>query len=67
MLFTFDAAYTHENLDRGIISGFHHTPVDAIKSLARLRQLAEAHDAELFVAHDMDAFSGYRVAPEFYA
>jgi 4-pyridoxolactonase len=67
MLFTFDAAYTHENLDRGIISGFHHTPIDAIKSLARLRRLAAEHDAELFVAHDMNAFSGYHVAPAFYA
>jgi 4-pyridoxolactonase len=67
MLFTFDAAYTLENLDREIISGFHLDPVAATKSIKRLKKLARDHDATIFVAHDLEAFDGYKRAPESYA
>ncbi|MGH2444145.1 MAG: N-acyl homoserine lactonase family protein, partial [Chloroflexota bacterium] len=66
MLFTADAAYCMESLERGIISGFHHTPVDAVRSIKRLHATAAKHDAEFFVPHDMQAFVDYRKAPHGY-
>jgi len=66
MLFTFDAAYSLENLEREIISGFHLDPIAATESIRRLKALAAEHDAELFVAHDLPAFAGYRRAPDAY-
>ena len=64
LLFTFDAAYAHESLERLIPSGFHLDPTAAVRSLRRLNSLARTHDARIFVAHDMDAFAGYSLAPE---
>jgi 4-pyridoxolactonase len=66
MLFTGDAAYSLESIERGIISGFHHTPVDGVRSIDRLRRLARQYEAEYFVPHDMAAFTSYRKAPEGY-
>jgi 4-pyridoxolactonase len=66
MLFTGDAAYSLESIERGIISGFHHTPVDGVRSIGRLRSLAKKYDAEFFVPHDERAFADYRKAPEAY-
>jgi 4-pyridoxolactonase len=66
MLFTFDAAYTNENIEREIVSGFHLDPVAGTRSLRRIRKLARDHDADVFVAHDAAAFAGYRRAPAYY-
>jgi 4-pyridoxolactonase len=63
LLFAFDAAYAHESLDRLIPSGFHLDPTAAVRSLRRLKSLARAHGARIFVAHDMAAFNGYSLAP----
>lgn len=66
MLLAMDVAYTAAALERGIQPGFHHTPVDGVRSIARVKQLAEEHGAEIFFSHDMDAWRGYRHAPDFY-
>lgn len=66
MLFTGDAAYALESIEREIISGFHHTPVDGVRSIKRLRSLAKQYEAEVFVPHDAGAFKGYRKAPDAY-
>lgn len=66
MLFAMDVAYTSAALEKGIQPGFHHTPVDGVRSIARVKQLAEQHGAEIFYSHDMDAWHGYRHAPEHY-
>lgn len=66
MLFTSDAAYSLENIERGIISGFHHSPVEGVRSIDRLRRLTTRYEAEFFVPHDMAAFEGYRKAPDYY-
>jgi 4-pyridoxolactonase len=63
LLFAFDAAYARESLERLIPSGFHLDPTAAVRSLRRLNSLARTYDARIFVAHDMDAFNGYRLAP----
>lgn len=66
ILFAFDAAYSHENLEREIVSGFHLDPVAATASIRRLKTIAQQHDAEIFVAHDLLAFEAYRRAPDAY-
>jgi 4-pyridoxolactonase len=65
-LFTFDATYTRENLEKEINSGFHIDPVAGVRSIRRLKQLAEQHGAELFFSHDMEAYRTYKTAPDYY-
>ena len=61
-----DVAYTSAALERGIQPGFHHTPVDGVRSIARVKQIVQETGAEIFYSHDMDAWGGYRHAPERY-
>ena len=63
MLFTGDACYTRENLDRNITSSFHIDPVAAVESMERLRQVARDREAELFFSHDAVSFADYKLAP----
>jgi 4-pyridoxolactonase len=66
LLFAMDVAYTAAALERGIQPGFHHSPVDGVRSIAKVKRLAEETGAEVFYSHDMDAWGGYRRAPEHY-
>lgn len=66
MLFTADAIYSKKNLDMMCISSFHLDPTASVKSMQRLKDLAEKHDAELFFSHDPDSFPGYVKAPDGY-
>ncbi|HKC76937.1 MAG TPA: N-acyl homoserine lactonase family protein [Gaiellaceae bacterium] len=66
LLFAMDVAYTADALERGIQPGFHHTPVDGVRSIARVKQLAEERGAQIFLSHDMEAWQGYTHAPGHY-
>jgi 4-pyridoxolactonase len=66
LLFAMDVAYTAEALERGIQPGFHHTPVDGVRSIARVKQLASERGAQIFLSHDMEAWHGYVHAPRYY-
>ncbi len=66
MLFTIDAAYTKKSLETLNQSSFHHDPIAGVRSMRRLRALAESHDAELFYSHDAASFAAYQTAPAFY-
>ena len=66
MLFAVDVAYTVAAYEKGIQPGFHHTPVDGVRSIARVKSLAEQHGADVYFSHDMDAWNTYRHAPDFY-
>lgn len=66
MFFAFDVVYTGEALEKGIQPGFHIDPVAGVRSIQRVKQLAEEHDADIYFSHDMDAWNTYRHAPEFY-
>ena len=46
--------------------GFHIDPVAGVRSIRRVKELAEEHDAEIFFSHDMDAWHTYRHAPDPY-
>jgi len=66
MLFAFDVAYTRTAYERGVQPGFHYDPVAGVRSIRRLKELAERHGADVFFSHDMDAWRTYRHAPEHY-
>jgi 4-pyridoxolactonase len=66
LLFAMDVSYTAGAMEKGIQPGFHHTPVDGVRSIARVKQLAEERGAQIFYSHDMDAWQGYRHAPDHY-
>jgi 4-pyridoxolactonase len=66
LLFAVDVAYTAEAYEKGIQPGFHHTPVDGVLSIARVKSLAKEHDADVFFSHDMEAWHTYKHAPDFY-
>jgi 4-pyridoxolactonase len=66
MLFPFDVVYTSEALEKGVQAGFHYDPVAGVRSIARVKELAEEHGADIFFSHDMDAWAGYKHAPDFY-
>jgi 4-pyridoxolactonase len=66
MLLAMDVAYTAAALEKGIQPGFHHTPVDGVRSIARVKELAAEKGADIFFSHDAEAWQGYRHAPDFY-
>ncbi len=66
LLFAFDVAYTAAALEKGIQPGFHNDPVAGVRSIRRVKALAEEHGADVFFSHDMDAWNGYKHAPDFY-
>jgi 4-pyridoxolactonase len=67
MLFTADACYSQKNLDMMCIQSGNHDPALTLKSLQRLKALAETHDAELFYSHDPESWPAYQRAPGYYS
>jgi 4-pyridoxolactonase len=66
LLFAFDVSYTAAALEKGIQPGFHNDPVAGVRSIRRVKDVAARHGADVFFSHDMDAWQGYRQAPDFY-
>jgi 4-pyridoxolactonase len=66
MLFAMDVAYTAAALEKGIQPGFHNDPVAGVRSIARVKTLAEGHGADVFFSHDAEAWQGYKHSPDFY-
>lgn len=66
MLFPFDVVYTTDAWAKNAQPGFHNDPVAGIRSIRRVKALAEEHGAQVFFTHDMEAWGTYRHAPDFY-
>ena len=66
MLFAFDVVYTAEALEKGTQPAFHIDPVAGVRSIRRVKALAEEHGAAIYFSHDMDAWHGYEHAPHYY-
>jgi len=49
------------------ITSFHLDPVASLRSMERLKQLAEKYDAELFYSHDPESYANYLLAPSYYS
>ena len=66
LLFAFDVVYTQEAYNKGIQPAFHIDPVAGVRSIRRIKELAEEHRADVYFSHDMDAWGTYRHAPDCY-
>jgi 4-pyridoxolactonase len=66
MLLAMDVAYTAAALEKGIQPGFHNDPRQGVRSIARVKELAAQHGADVFFSHDAEAWQGYKHAPDFY-
>ncbi len=66
LLFTVDAAYTKTSLETLCQSSFHIDPLAGVRSMLRLRELAQVHDAELMFSHDAQSFAGYQTGAKYY-
>jgi 4-pyridoxolactonase len=66
MLFGFDVAYTQKALERELQPTFHLDPVAGQRSISRLKEIAQEHDADVLLCHDAGAWTRFRRAPEFY-
>lgn len=67
MIFTGDAVYGKRSLDLMCISSFHLDPVASLRSMRRIKDLAEQYDAEIFFSHDPSLYADYVKAPGGYA
>jgi len=66
LLFAFDVTYTPAALEREIQAGFHIDPVAGVRSIRRVKALAQEHGAEIFFSHDMEEWRSYKHAPDCY-
>jgi len=66
MLLTIDAAYTTDHWEERALPGFLASTVDTVRSVRKLRTLAERSGAEVVTGHDPDAWPTFRQAPAFY-
>jgi 4-pyridoxolactonase len=66
LLFAMDVAYTAAAMEKGIQPGFHNNPHDGVLSIARVKQVAAEHGAEILYSHDMEAWQDYTRAPAHY-
>ncbi|HLA81881.1 MAG TPA: N-acyl homoserine lactonase family protein [Thermoleophilia bacterium] len=67
LIFAGDAIYTQRSLDLECIAGFHYDPVASIRSMRKLKALAEERHAALFFSHEEESYSTYLKAPAFYS
>jgi glyoxylase-like metal-dependent hydrolase (beta-lactamase superfamily II) len=66
VLLTVDAAYTIDHWDEKTLPGFATSALDAVRSVRKLRVLAEREEALVVTGHDPDAWPRFRHAPAFY-
>ncbi|MBR1221767.1 N-acyl homoserine lactonase family protein [Bradyrhizobium sp. U87765 SZCCT0131] len=66
LLLTADAAYTMDHWHERALPGFMTSAVEAVRSVRKLRALAERLGARVIPGHDPEAWAGVRHAPAFY-
>jgi glyoxylase-like metal-dependent hydrolase (beta-lactamase superfamily II) len=66
MLLTVDAAYTMDHWNEKALPGFLASTVDTVRSVRKLRTLAERVGATVVTGHDPDAWPGFKQAPAYY-
>lgn len=66
VLLTVDAAYTMDHWEERALPGFLASAVDAVRSVRKLRTLADKTGALVVTGHDPDAWPRFKHAPAFY-
>jgi glyoxylase-like metal-dependent hydrolase (beta-lactamase superfamily II) len=67
ILLAADAVYTMDHWHEKALPGFMASAVDAVRSVQKLRVLAERERAMVVTGHDPETWPSFRLAPEFYA
>ncbi|MDO6725111.1 N-acyl homoserine lactonase family protein [Celeribacter halophilus] len=67
LLLTIDAAYTTDHWEERSLPGFVSSAVDAVRSVQKLRALADKTEAMVVTGHDPDEWSKLKKAPDFYS
>ncbi|MFT8777218.1 MAG: N-acyl homoserine lactonase AttM [Gluconacetobacter liquefaciens] len=65
-LLTIDAAYTLDHWEERSLPGFLTSTIDSVRSVQKLRVLAERTGARIVTGHDPEAWASFRQAPAFY-
>jgi N-acyl homoserine lactone hydrolase len=63
VLLTVDAAYTMDHWEEKALPGFMVSAMDAVRSVQKLRALADKTNALVVTGHDPDAWPHFRHAP----
>lgn len=66
VLLTVDAAYTTDHWEERALPGFLTSTIEAVRSVQKMRSLAERTGAMVVTGHDPDAWGQFRKAPDFY-
>lgn len=66
LLLTIDAAYTLDHWEERALPGFLTSTVETVRSVQKLRYLAERTSAIVVTGHDPDIWPTFRKAPEYY-
>lgn len=66
ILLTADAVYTMDHWNEKALPGFLASTVDTVRSVRKLRFLAEKVGAILVPGHDPETWSQFKLAPDFY-
>lgn len=66
ILLAIDAAYTTEHWNDEVLPGFLASAVDSVRSVAKMRFIADQNDAMVVTGHDPVKWSTFKHAPEFY-
>lgn len=67
VLLAIDAAYTTDHWEERSLPGFLASTTDAVRSVQKLRTLAEKTDALVVTGHDPDGWKQFKKAPDYYA
>ena len=66
MLLTIDAAYTMDHWREKALPGFLASSVDTVRSVQKLRAIADRTGARVVTGHDPDLWPTFKHAPDFY-
>ena len=66
ILLTIDAAYTMDHWNEKALPGFMASVTEVVRSVRKLKALADKTDALVVTGHDPDAWPGFQKAPAFY-
>lgn len=66
MLLAIDAVYTMDHWNEKALPGFLTSTVDTVRSVRKLKAVAERENAMLVPGHDPDTWSSFKHAPNFY-
>ena len=63
---TGDSVYIEELLNKDILPGLVYSPPDTVKSIKKIRNMRQVHEVRIITGHDPDAWSKFKLAPEYY-